>query len=101
MPFSLTADVIPGTATWSAAAFTTSYAGGGTIGIGTNTVAIAVNAFWPASADGGFVALTPVGAGDATATSFGFIWDGSGNLTITANANAAADVTLAIGVLAQ
>ena len=100
MPFQLTTDLNPGTATWTEAAFTSSYAGGGTIASLATSVVIAVGTFWPASADGGFVTLTPIGAGDATATSFGYAWDGSGNLTITANSGAAADVALAILVQA-
>lgn len=102
MPLQLTADTNPGTATWTETAFTSNYAGGGDIGAGTNSVTIPVGAFWPASADGGFVIISQIDTGggpDSSALSFAWSWDGSGNLTITANANANADTSLAVGVL--
>lgn len=100
MPFQLTTDLNPGTATWTAAAFTSSYAGGGTIGLGATNVVIAVDTFWPASANGGLVLLSVIGIPDTGATSFASSWDGSGNLTITANAAAAGDVSIAVAVQA-
>lgn len=102
MPLQLTADTIPGTATWTDAAFTSSYAGGGDISAGTDSVTIPVGAFWPASADGGLVIISQIDTAsgpDSTALSFASSWDGSGNLTITANADANADTSLAVGVL--
>ncbi len=100
MPFNLTTDTLPGTATWSASAFNSSYAGGGTIGAAATDVVIAAGAFWPSTADGGLVILSIIGVPDASAISFASSWDGSGNLTITANAAATADVSIAVAVLA-
>jgi len=101
MPFQLTADLqTGGTATWTAAAFTTSYAGGGTIGAAATDVVIAVDTFWPSTADGGLAIVSVIGVPDASAISFAFSWDGSGNLTITANTAATADVSLGLLVLA-
>ena len=100
MPFQLTTDLNPGTATWSASAFNSSYAGGGTIGVAATDVVIAVGAFWPSTADGGLVLLSVIGVPDATAISFASSWDGSGNLTVTANAAATANVPIAILVQA-
>ena len=100
MPFQLTTDTNPGVASWTAAAFASSYAGGGTIGAAATDVVIAVGAFWPSTADGGLVLLSVLGVPDATAISFAFSWDGSGNLTITANAAATADVSIGVAVLA-
>lgn len=93
MPFLLSADANPGTATWSTGVVSDT----ATIALGANTTGpIAVGAAF----DGVPVLVTTQGAApDATATVFSASWDGAGNLTITANANATAATTVAYAVL--
>jgi len=101
MPFQLVTATVPGDATWAFTSFTTAYAGGGSLAPAATNVVIAVDTFWPVTADGGIVLISVVGVPDATAISFASSWDGSGNLTITANAGATAGTSFSIVVLAQ